>query len=221
MVDKGTVLAANAAFASQHHRGRVCVFAGATSGISYGTLRKIVTMLHSSSSYILGRSPSRFATKLNQLKTLAPTYTSEHLEASFAVSYYSRLRLVFNLLPLLRNSCDPRVLSISHGTQEKRINEEDLGLGKKWSISGLVNHTTICTSLSFDYLAADGMTKSITFLHATPGFVNTGKPRTTYPSRKDGAMWWAFPSVMQVVSGWIIRFFGFSLEESGEDTCFT
>lgn len=142
--------------------------------------------------------------------------TEERLELCFALSYYSRLRLTSNLLPLLHQSLQPRVLSILNGTKEKRINEDDIGLDKKWSIVSVVNHTTICTSLAFDCLAANDVKKRITFVHAMPGFVNTGTPRTTYPSKKDGLAWWAFLSVMQVVSGWIIRYFSMSLNESGE-----
>ncbi|KAI1379353.1 hypothetical protein F4677DRAFT_328917 [Hypoxylon crocopeplum] len=106
-----------------------------------------------------------------------------------------------------------------NGTLEKKINEDDIGL-KKWGIVPVVNHTTMCTSLAFDYLSADSSNKHITFIHATPGFVNTGTPRTTYPSKKDGYLWWAFVSVMQIVSGWIIIHFGKSLEESSERRAF-
>ncbi|KAI0477146.1 hypothetical protein GGR56DRAFT_391514 [Xylariaceae sp. FL0804] len=260
------IVAANETFARQGHEGRICVFMGATAGIGWGTLRRMVTMLRNSTFYILGRSPSRFAAKLAELQALAPgskiifiqvqvslisgidaacdeimanekrvdyvcmsaggvpfhgaVYTEEKLEACFAVSYYSRLRLVSNLLPLLRNSPTPRVLSILAGTQEKRINEDDIGLEKKWSIPGVVAHTTLCSSLSFDHLAAEESNKLITFIHATPGFVNNGTPRTTYPSKKDGILWWAFMSFLQIVSGWYIRYFGFSLRESAERHAF-
>ncbi|KAH9906962.1 hypothetical protein F4778DRAFT_800897 [Xylariomycetidae sp. FL2044] len=266
MVDKEVILASNAAFSIQRRQKHVCVFAGATSGIGYGTLRRMVTMLESSKFYILGRSLSRFTAKLNELRASAPTcdiifveadlsliadidaackqikeaeqrvdylcmspggmpfqgavYTKENLELSFAVSYYSRLRIVSNLLPLLRSSPHPRVLSILKGTREKRINEDDIGLEKQWTITGLVNHSTICTDMAFDYLAADDLNKNVIFLHATPGFVNTGTPRTTYPSKKDGILWWAFLSVMQIVSGWMIRSFGYDLSESGERHAF-
>lgn len=142
--------------------------------------------------------------------------TNEGLELCFAISYYSRLRTVSNLLPLLRQSPHPRVLSILNGTKEKKINENDLGLEKKWGIVAVVDHTTICTDMAFDYLAANDAERKFTFIHATPGFVNTGTPRTTYPSKKDGYLWWAFMSVMQVVSGWIIVYFGMDLVESGE-----
>ncbi|ROW00363.1 hypothetical protein VMCG_07240 [Cytospora schulzeri] len=149
-------------------------------------------------------------------------YTPEGLEQCFAVSYYSRLRLVSNLLPLLHQSRQPHVLSILNGTKETKIDEDDINLDKKWGIRALVNHTTLLTSLAFDYLAEHDAQKHIVFLHATPGFVNTNTPRTAehLPSKKDGLLWWAFLSVMQIVSGWVIRYFGMNIRESGERHAF-
>jgi hypothetical protein len=146
------------------------------------------------------------------------TDTKEGLESCFVVSYYSRLRLISNLLPLIHSSPSPRVLSILNGTKEKAIDETDIGLEKEnaWGIAAVVNHTTLCTSLAFDYLAANDAKKHVTFLHATPGFVNTDTPRTTFPSMKDGVIRWALVSTFQVVSGWIIRWYGISAKEAGE-----
>lgn len=145
------------------------------------------------------------------------TDTSEGLEQCFAVSYYSRLRLVSNLLPLLHQSIQPHVLSILNGTKETKIDENDVNLDKQWGIRAVVNHTTLLTSLAFDYLVEHDAQKHIVFLHATPGFVNTNTPRTKehLPSKKDGLLWWAFLSVIQVVSGWVIRYFGMNIKESG------
>lgn len=146
--------------------------------------------------------------------------TDEGLEECFAVSYYSRGRILANLLPLLHQSPSARVLSILNGTKEKKIDEQDIGLKKKWGMVAVVNHTTICTSLAFDYLSENESPRQTAFIHATPGFVNTGTPRTTYPSMKDGVFWWALTSAFQVISGWIIVHFGKSLEESGERHAF-
>ncbi|KAI0179379.1 hypothetical protein GGR52DRAFT_303874 [Hypoxylon sp. FL1284] len=147
-------------------------------------------------------------------------YTNEGLETCFAISYYSRPRMVSKLLPLLRRSPEPHVLSILNGTLERPIKEDDLGLDKdpdkSWSITAVVNHTTVCTSLAFDYLSKHNEASKIVFLHATPGFVSTDSPRKTRPSRQSGIVWWAFISTMQVISGWIIYYFGMAVKESGE-----
>lgn len=73
MVKFCDVVESNARFARGQHEGRVCVFAGATSGIGYGTLRRLVTMMRSSIFYVLGRTESRFAAQLDELRASAPT----------------------------------------------------------------------------------------------------------------------------------------------------
>jgi hypothetical protein len=108
------------------------------------------------------------------------------------------------------------VLSILNGTKEKRVDESDVGLERKWGIVAVVNHTTLLTSLAFDHLAANDDGKHITFIHATPGFVHTATPRTTFPSKRHGFWYWALVSAFQIVSGWIIRFFGLPARVSGE-----
>jgi hypothetical protein len=155
----------------------------------------------------------------NKYKTgilILHTDTREGLEECFALSYYGRLRLISNLIPLLRKSTNPRVLSILNGTKEKRNKEDDIGLERNWNISDVVAHTTLLTSLAFNHLFENEVKWKFTFIHATPGFVNTGTARKTYPSLKDGYLWFAFLSVMQVVSGWIIRYFGINVFDSGE-----
>jgi NADP-dependent 3-hydroxy acid dehydrogenase YdfG len=73
MVATISVKESNTRFAAQQHKGLVCVFAGATSGIGLGTLERMVTMLYSSTFYVLGRSPSRYASQLDQLRKLSAT----------------------------------------------------------------------------------------------------------------------------------------------------
>ncbi|KAK4209129.1 hypothetical protein QBC37DRAFT_295171 [Rhypophila decipiens] len=264
MTNTPSITFSNQQFAHEKHEGLVCVFMGATSGIGLATLGRLVTIVRSSTFYVLGRNPERYATELGDLRKMAPTcsiifieaqvalissvdtacdhikssegkvdivcmspggmpfqgavYTAEGLETSFAVSYYSRPRLVSNLLPLLCRSPSPRVLSILNGTKEKRIREDDVGLQNSWSIISLVNHSTLLTSLAFDHLAATAPgAREITFIHATPGFVNTGTARTRYPSRqKDGWLKWLLLTICQNVSGCIIVYFGMSIKEAGE-----
>ncbi|KAI1116884.1 hypothetical protein F5Y14DRAFT_448680 [Nemania sp. NC0429] len=82
-------------------------------------------------------------------------YTAQGLDACFALSYYSRMRLLSNLLPLLRRSeGGGRVLSVLNGGKEAFINEDDIGLDKNWSLFSVVGHTTLLTSLALDHLAA-------------------------------------------------------------------
>ena len=70
MVNTTTVRQDNARFASEHHRGLVCVFAGATSGIGAGTLERMTLMLDTPTFYVLGRSAARFASQRAKLQSL-------------------------------------------------------------------------------------------------------------------------------------------------------
>jgi len=84
----------NAQFASEHHAGLVCVFAGATSGIGASTLEKLANLLESpnlnkleqsTTFYILGRSEAPFASQRTKLETLSPNYKIIFLEAEVSL----------------------------------------------------------------------------------------------------------------------------------------
>jgi hypothetical protein len=73
----------------------------------------------------------------------------------------------------------------NHGTKEEKIDEGDVGLGNKWEMVAVVNHTTLSTSLAFDYPATNN--SHITILHFTSDLVKTCALRLTrYPSKADG-----------------------------------
>ncbi|TVY81324.1 Oxidoreductase lepF [Lachnellula suecica] len=102
-----------------------------------------------------------------------PQYTKEGLDMCFALSYYSRIRLLSNLLPLLRQSTRPRVLSLLNGGKEQAIRTEDLGLenAQNFSSRAAINHTTTMMTLALEYLSEND--KTITFMHVFPGLVAT------------------------------------------------
>ena len=99
--------------------------------------------------------------------------TKEGLDVCFALSYYSRMRLVTSLLPLLRQSSRPRILSVLNGGREKSMRDDDIGLenADNFAWRAAINHTTTMTSLALEYLAEND--KRITFMHAFPGLVAT------------------------------------------------
>ncbi len=72
MVKTSTIRECNTRFASEHHAGLVCLFAGATSGIGAGTLEKMILMLDEPTIYVLGRSAARFASQRKKLESLNP-----------------------------------------------------------------------------------------------------------------------------------------------------
>ncbi|KAF8857528.1 hypothetical protein BDZ45DRAFT_726701 [Acephala macrosclerotiorum] len=183
--------------------GVVCVFSGATGGIGEGTLERMVVMLQGATFYVLGRSTAKFKNQRTKLESLNPSLklvflevqvsllgdvdaasqkiiaaeqkdTKEGLDISFSIQYYSRMRLVANLLPLLRKSPRPRVLSVLSGGKEEKLQEDDVGLEdpNNYSWNKAISHHATMTTLTFEYLAKNE--KGITFMHTFPGLVRTG-----------------------------------------------
>lgn len=140
--------------------------------------------------------------------------TKEGLETCFAISYYSRMRLIQNLLPLLRQSSQPRVLSLLNGGKEKPMFDDDVSLEKNWSADAVIAHTTTMTSLALEHLAKND--ERITFLHVFPGLVNTGNFIRVTAAESSGVVWRvmlaAFCRMITVVQA----VFGISPEECGE-----
>lgn len=134
------------------------------------------------------------------------------------MSYYARIRLVCNLLPLLRHSSRPRVLSVLNGGREKALHEQDIGLERKWSSLSVVNHTTTMTSVVFERLAKEN--KQITFLHAYPGLVQTDIFARLTPPESSGIVWRMTLASIQGLVAMVMLFFGISVEECGERQAF-
>jgi hypothetical protein len=144
----------------------------------------------------------------------------EGLEACFTTSYYSRIRLMTSLIPLLRKAKRPVILSVLNGGQEKALLETDLGLEKNWSFTGVINHTVTMTSLAFEYLSKDNSNKNITFLHAGPGLVKTDIFAKLAASEESGFMWKIALPVIKSLAGFMYWMIGISVEDSGERQAF-
>lgn len=99
--------------------------------------------------------------------------TSEGIDTLASLSYYSRLRFAYNLLPLLSAAPNGRVISILAGGKERGLDINDLELHKNYSIPTLSRTCATQTVLSFELLAKKYPT--VTFCHVYPGFVNTGQ----------------------------------------------
>ncbi|KEF50903.1 uncharacterized protein A1O9_13041 [Exophiala aquamarina CBS 119918] len=99
--------------------------------------------------------------------------TAEGLEPSMTTRYYSRIRAVHGLLPLLNAAASPRVVSILAGGQEGRMNEEDLDLRMQgnYSILAAAVHSATMLTLASEHLARGN--PAISFVHAFPGAVAT------------------------------------------------
>ena len=99
------------------------------------------------------------------------TDTSEGIETDFALQYYSRQRLVVNLIPLLERSASPRVISILAAGFEGPIDPEDLERRKNYSFSKASLGAATMTDLFFEEIAKQHPT--ISFIHSYPGKVGT------------------------------------------------
>ncbi|KAI1121358.1 hypothetical protein F5Y10DRAFT_102547 [Nemania abortiva] len=140
--------------------------------------------------------------------------TKEGLESCFTLSYYSRMRLLSNMLPLLRRSQNPRVLSVLNGGKEKYINEQDIGLNRHWSLMNVIKHTTLLNSLAFDYLAVQN--EQITFIHNFPSLVKSDNFRRINPPAGSSLLRKAWLSFVKGLVAVIRYFVGMTPEEAGE-----
>ncbi|KAL2851499.1 hypothetical protein BJY01DRAFT_209121 [Aspergillus pseudoustus] len=97
--------------------------------------------------------------------------TKAGIDLNHMLRYYSRMRFVHNLIPLLENSEDARVVSVFGAGKEGPIEEDNLDLKKKFSFSASNSYPATMTSVLFEVLAAKHPT--ISFIHEFPGFVAT------------------------------------------------
>lgn len=103
--------------------------------------------------------------------------TSDGLEITHTLEYYGRMLFTLHLLPLLRRSPNPRVLTVLAGTMlANRLNTADLTLTHTTHFLGLQTQTqlSIMTTLFLDRLSADPLNAHISFIHNSPGSVDTG-----------------------------------------------
>ncbi|KAE8151344.1 hypothetical protein BDV25DRAFT_152802 [Aspergillus avenaceus] len=133
--------------------------------------------------------------------------TSEGLENNHALRYYSRMRFVHNLLPLLSASKTPaRVVTVLAGGQEGKIEEDNLDLQKSWSFMKAASYAATMNSLAVEHLAAQYPT--ISFAHVFPGVVRTPLMNTS------------FGSIAGSIVGFLSRPMSLSLQESGQRNVF-
>lgn len=144
--------------------------------------------------------------------------TKEGLETCFTLSYYSRMRLTSNLLPLLRQSPTPRVLSVLNAGKEAAMRDDDIGLEQNCDAFGIMKHTVTMTSLAFEYLAENE--KGITFLHSGPGWVNTTIFTKLTPPESSGLAWTVLLAVIRTIAAVSYSFVGLTVEECGERQAF-
>lgn len=104
--------------------------------------------------------------------------TSEGLDQMMALIYYSRMRFITQLLPLLTasTSCPGRVISVFAPKRDKTMGSlifpDDLSLERNYNFKSLGSHTAYMTTFYFEKLAANNP-KKLSLSHYYPGLVDS------------------------------------------------
>ena len=85
---------------------------------------------------------------------------------------------------------------------------------KSWSLTGVVNHTTLMTSLVFDRFAAEN--PSLTLIHNAPGLVESDNVRRVQPPAGVSLLKRIYLRAIKFVFTVIRYFIGMSPSEAGE-----
>ncbi|KAK3309847.1 uncharacterized protein B0T15DRAFT_488551 [Chaetomium strumarium] len=147
-----------------------------------------------------------------------PEYTTEGIDSCMSLSHYGRVRLVHKLLPLLRLSDSPRVVSVLAGGSEKRLVEDDMGLRATYSMMSAVNHIACLQTLALAHLAANN--PEVCFIHGHPGLVKTSIVSNAFSTPAQGF----FDAVTRFFGSWVVgplfNMIAMSEQESGERHAF-
>ncbi|KAJ9602121.1 hypothetical protein H2200_013481 [Cladophialophora chaetospira] len=113
--------------------------------------------------------------------------TKEGLEFRVSLLYYSRMRIIVNLLPLLLASELPaHIISVFAGGKESDFHLEDISLRdpQNWSSLNIRSHVAMMHTFFFEYLVTQHPGK-LSFVHLYPGLVMTNA------FMNPGVPWWA------------------------------
>lgn len=137
----------------------------------------------------------------------------EGLDRKLSLNYYSRMRFIHNLLPLLRTSTPTsphlsHTLSVLGAGFEGNVNPADLELRNGFSASKCANHSIVMTDFMLEQFASKN--PGISFIHSSPGVVNT-------PIARELPLW-ARVGVKLAMP--LLKPFTVSLEETGERQLF-
>ena len=131
--------------------------------------------------------------------------TPEHLQLLAALTYYSRVRFITNLLPLLRYaSVLRRVVTVAGGSLEGPLDASDFP-ARRIPLRAIRGHLTTLISLGLE--AVGKTAPEVSFIHDYPGTVDT-----TLVSRMPGLLGVVLRAYIYLAGRWICV----PIEESGE-----
>lgn len=143
--------------------------------------------------------------------------TSERMETDLALQFYSRQRLLINLLPLLERSSSPRVISILAAGFEGPLNKDDLECRKNYNLIKASRAAATMTDFMFEELAKQHPT--ISFIHSYPGEVGTHILDKTFAAAS--GLWWLPAQIPRyTILPVYTHLFCITPEEAGERTLF-
>ncbi|KAM7189091.1 NAD(P)-binding protein [Naviculisporaceae sp. PSN 640] len=137
--------------------------------------------------------------------------TPEGLPVTQSIGHYSRILFITHLLPLLNASSRGRVISVlGAGRESSSIDLTDLQLRKPSSWGGykIQLHTITMQTVCLERLAETG--PSVTFIHASPGLVNTGNLNRGWKDR------WILQALANILLAPFFAFLSLSIAESAE-----
>ena len=97
--------------------------------------------------------------------------TSEGMRLMWALSYFTRMRMINNLLPQLRRAEGlRRVVCVMAGSKEDVVDPNDVA-GRKIAIRQARGHISSCITFGLEHFAA--LAPEVSFIHDHPGTVPT------------------------------------------------
>lgn len=97
--------------------------------------------------------------------------TSEGLDRSMSLLYYSRVRAITTLLPLLNASSQAHIVSVYAAGAEATLHKDDLSLRDPahYSFANCRSHCVHMKTMAFEHLAKEN--PKVSFVHIYPGLV--------------------------------------------------
>ena len=142
--------------------------------------------------------------------------TGEGLDQMMSLLYYSRIRFILQLMPLLEASSSPdgaHIVSIDAAGMVGKLFRNDLSLldPSHYSYINVKSHAAYMTTMAFEQLASQH--DRLAFIYMSPGAVFG-------PSHRDPSLPWWFRVAMSIAEPLLRWTFATPPEESGSRTLF-